>query len=125
MFTVVSPPQRVFTDVLMYDDAKAAIVDEAARQILGRFSHNAAHEEDIVVPKEFDLVIELRELEGGKTMVGYYFADHATRLLFWMDQIDASLMAGVKCVTSFSHLRERSPPERPLDAKVAACRARD
>lgn len=117
-----SPTQRVFTDALMYDDAKAAIVNEAVRIILDRASQDAL-KEDIVVPKEFDLVIELVEL-AGKTVAGYYFADHATRLLFWTDQINALTTCGIKCVNLFSHLRERFFCGKCLLTKVA-CRAWD
>ncbi|KZP26955.1 hypothetical protein FIBSPDRAFT_928377 [Athelia psychrophila] len=95
--------KRVFTDVLMYNPEKATIVNEAANQILGKIHQNALDEE-AVLPKEYDLVIELVELYC-ETVVGYYFANHASRLLFWMEEFDAwRICCEITCVVSFSHL---------------------
>ncbi|KZP26954.1 hypothetical protein FIBSPDRAFT_1040444 [Athelia psychrophila] len=96
--------KRIFTDVLLHDPTKAAIVNEAASQILRQF-HREILDEKAVLPKECDLVLELVELDD-QTVVGYYFADHASRLLFWMEEFDAwKICREVAYVVSFSHLR--------------------
>ncbi|KZP26957.1 hypothetical protein FIBSPDRAFT_948929 [Athelia psychrophila] len=96
--------KRVFTDVYMYDPAKVAMVNEAASRILGQL-HRDVLDEEAVLPEDCDLVIEVVELDG-ETVVGYYFADHASRLLFWMEEFDAwRICREITCVVSFSHLR--------------------
>ncbi|KZP26351.1 hypothetical protein FIBSPDRAFT_353346 [Athelia psychrophila] len=95
--------KRVFTDVFMHDPAKAAMVNEAASRILNHIHRDGLDEE--VLPEDCDLVIELVE-RGSETVVGYYFADHASRLLFWMEEFDAWIICReITCVVSFSHLR--------------------
>ncbi|KZP26953.1 hypothetical protein FIBSPDRAFT_948925 [Athelia psychrophila] len=104
LLMVVWPAQRVYTGVLMHDSATAAIVDKAASRILGQFRQDAI-DQKAVLPMEVDLVLEITEL-GDRPVVRYYFADHVSRVLFWMEEFDAwRICCEVKCVVSLSHLR--------------------
>lgn len=65
------------------------------------------HEKGVVVPYGYDLVLEVIPSEDA---CGYYFADHNTRSLFWLEDFDASLVCGnVHVVVSLSHLRKYIP----------------
>lgn len=89
----------------MYDSEKATFINEAANQILGLLPREALDQE-ATIPQGYDLVLQLVDL-GDRLVVGYYLVDHTTRLLFWMDEFDASIICGeIACVVSFSHLRE-------------------
>lgn len=62
--------------------------------------------EDNVLPSDYDLVLEVVVLPR-ETICGYYFADHGSRLLFWLDMFDAEPICDeIHVVVSLSHLRE-------------------
>ncbi|KAF7983489.1 hypothetical protein HWV62_21802 [Athelia sp. TMB] len=99
--------KRIYTDAHMYDPTKATIINEAASQIFGRLQQEIddprVHE---IMPKEYDLVLEIVNLPDGGVIVGYYFADHTSKLLFWMEEFDASkICSEIRCVVSIAHLR--------------------
>lgn len=91
----------------MYDPIKATIVNESANQIMHRLQEEISDPQvHRIIPKEYDLVLEIVNLSDGGIIVGYYFADHASRLLFWMDEFDASMICSeIRCVVSIAHLR--------------------
>ncbi|KAF7986293.1 hypothetical protein HWV62_35236 [Athelia sp. TMB] len=96
-------PPRIYTDAHMYDPIQATIVDQTAKKILALLSEV---DDPKVQSIKYDLVLEIVPLPDGNVIVGYYFADHASRLLFWMDEFDASpICSEIKCVVSISHLR--------------------
>ncbi|KAF7986260.1 hypothetical protein HWV62_35170 [Athelia sp. TMB] len=99
--------KRIYTDAHMYDPTKAIIINEAASQIFGRLQQEIddPRVQDII-PKEYDLVLEIVDLPNGGVIVGYYFADHTSKLLFWMEEFDASIICSeIRCVVSIAHLR--------------------
>ena len=54
----------------------------------------------------FELVLEIVEMDGSK-FCGYYFVDHRSKIIFWLEEFDASRICGdVGAVLSHSHLRE-------------------
>ncbi|KAF7970175.1 hypothetical protein HWV62_24894 [Athelia sp. TMB] len=74
----------------MYDPTKAKLINDSANQILDRLGEDARDPKvKAVLPKESDLVLEIVPLPTGGVVVGYYFADHSSKLLFWMDDFDA------------------------------------
>ena len=54
----------------------------------------------------FELVLEVVEIHGSK-ICGYYFVDHRSKIIFWLEKFDAEVIcADVAAVLSHSHLRE-------------------
>src|SRR6266436_2159485 len=97
--------QRIYTDADLYDPGDLAIVSESADQILADLE-NKAREEGVVLPPDIELVLEIVQ-QDGVSICGYYFVDHSSRCLFWLEQFDAEKMCeGNRVVVSLSHLRE-------------------
>ncbi|KAF7986292.1 hypothetical protein HWV62_35234 [Athelia sp. TMB] len=74
----------------MYDPTKATLINDSAKLILDRLGEDARDSKvKAVLPKEHDLVLEIVPSPTGGVVIGYYFADHHSKLLFWMDDFDA------------------------------------
>lgn len=62
----------------------------------------------ITIPPSADLVFDIiRNDENHKIYCAYYFADHSTKTIFWLDSYPAehfTVWEGVKGVTSPSHV---------------------
>lgn len=91
----------------MYDPTKATLINDSAKLILDRLGEDARDSKvKAVLPKEHDLVLEIVPSPTGGVVIGYYFADHHSKLLFWMDDFDAERICGEhRCVVSIAHLR--------------------
>lgn len=94
----------------MYDPEQFAIISETGDQLMGRLQNPEIAAE---LPKEgYDLVMELVKVnrdECEELAVGYYFADHKSRLLFWLEEFDAwKICSDITAVVSMSHLRKYS-----------------
>ena len=51
------------------------------------------HVEVLTIPsKNYDMVLDIRRNEYGKTQWSYYYACHDTRCLFWLDKYDATFL---------------------------------
>ncbi len=63
---------------------------------------------DIIIPANADLVFELvRDPDSGEQCCAYYFANHDTRSVFWLDDFDMNYLITwdeVKGVTEPSHV---------------------
>jgi hypothetical protein len=59
---------------------------------------------------DIELVLDLTQCDDGSTKCGYYFVNHASRSLFWLDDFDARCICTIPIV-SFSHLG-RVPAEQ-------------
>lgn len=58
-----------------------------------------------IIESHFELVLEVVEIDGTK-LCGYYFVDHRNKIIFWLEEFDASyICSGVDAVLSHSHLR--------------------
>lgn len=95
----------------MYDPKQFAIISETGDQLLDHLRQEASNQEAATaLPTEYDLVMELvmvKRDECEEQAVGYYFADHQSKLLFWLDKFDAEdICKEIKVVVSISHLRE-------------------
>ncbi|KAF7983511.1 hypothetical protein HWV62_21846 [Athelia sp. TMB] len=99
--------KRIYTDAHMYDPTKATIINEAASEIFGRLQQEIDDPRvQEIIPKEYDLLLEIVNLPDGGVIVGYYFADHTSKLLFWMEEFDAAMICSeIRCVVSIAHLR--------------------
>ena len=80
------------------------VITESADQILGDLV-NKTRDENITLPDDIELALEIVPQDGGP-ICGYYFVDHGSRCLFWLDEFDAGdICSEIKAVISFSHLR--------------------
>lgn len=94
--------QKIFTDAWILDTANLTdimyVYDilSARLAILGGKSgiHNIS---------DFELVLDLTQHDNGDNKCGYYYVDHVSRSLFWLDEFDARSISKVPIV-SFSHL---------------------
>ncbi|KAF7983492.1 hypothetical protein HWV62_21808 [Athelia sp. TMB] len=111
--------QRIYTDAHMYDPTKATIINEAASQIFGRLQQEIDDQRvQEIMPKEYDLVLEIVNLPDGGVIVGYYFADHASKLLFWMEQFDAFKICSLEIESQYWTHCELYPNCRHYDQET-------
>jgi hypothetical protein len=65
--------------------------------------------QDLQFSENVDLVLDLTFEENGSYSTGYYYADHQTRSIFFLDEWTAASMlpvwGEVKGITSRTHLR--------------------
>ena len=64
-----------------------------------------ARDENINLPSDIELVLEI--VPGDNEVIcGYYFVEHGSRCLFWLEEFDAAgICEEIKAVVSLSHLR--------------------
>jgi hypothetical protein len=80
------------------------VITESADQILGDLV-NKTRDENITLPSDVELVLEIVPQDSG-LICGYYFVEHRSRCLFWLENFDAEdICADIKAVVSLSHLR--------------------
>jgi hypothetical protein len=89
----------------MYDPEEVMVITESANQIL-RDLKNKAVEENVILPADVELVLEILP-QGAEKICGYYFVEHSSRCLFWLEEFDAEQICGeINVVVSLSHLRQ-------------------
>jgi hypothetical protein len=97
--------QRIYTDANLYDPEEFLIISESANQILGDLEIKA-RDDNVELPLDIELALEVVPAEGGP-ICGYYFINHKSRCLFWLDDFDAGgICSEIKAVVSLSHLRK-------------------
>jgi hypothetical protein len=97
--------QRIYTDANLYDPEEFLIISESANQILGDLEIKA-QDDNVELPSDIELVLEIVPAEEGP-ICGYYFINHKSRCLFWLEKFDAEIIcAGIYVVVSSSHLRK-------------------
>lgn len=102
---LISLHQRILTDADICDPQIFTVVDESANQLLSEL-HQRASEDNVAIPPDVELVLELIVWDDD-VFCGYYFVEHRSRNLFWLDEFDASdICADIKVVVSQDHLRE-------------------
>ena len=80
------------------------MITDSADQILGELE-NIARDENIILPPGLELVLEIIPTED-ELICGYYFVEHSSRCLFWLEEFDAEkICEDIKVVVSQSHLR--------------------
>jgi hypothetical protein len=92
--------KKVYTDAYLYDPTTLEQLTACLEQITDMI-RNA----NIDVSKN-ELVLDLQRGDDGEILCGYYFVDHAARLLFWLEAFDISpLLSEVQGATMPSHIR--------------------
>ena len=95
--------KRIYTDADLYDENETALVIESAELLLGQLGLDLRTEH---IESHFELVLEVVERDGSK-FCGYYFVDHQSKIIFWLEEFDAShICSDVAAVLSLSHLRQ-------------------
>lgn len=62
---------------------------------------------NLPMPTNYDLVIDVAETRGKTTILQYYYVDHDTRTLFWLDRYDMKpLLCSVLGVREPGHISE-------------------
>ncbi|KAK0195992.1 hypothetical protein F5146DRAFT_313295 [Armillaria mellea] len=95
--------KRTFTGVDLCNLGKLQLVMEYLTDI-----YRFIRENHIIIPANADLVFELvRDPDSGEQCCAYYFANHDTRSVFWLDDFEGSYLITwdeVKGVTEPSHV---------------------
>ncbi|KAI0306292.1 hypothetical protein B0F90DRAFT_1814217 [Multifurca ochricompacta] len=97
---------RAFTDVYMYNADLRAEINELAKQ-LNRTFWDLKHRSPSV---EYDLVLDRTKTKDGKSFTwSYYYVDHKTRTLFWLDSYDGkyTLLSEARGLTEPGHVKFR------------------
>jgi hypothetical protein len=76
--------QNIFTDVYMYDPHLRAEMDKFIEKLQEKVLHFGYS----LNPGSYDLVLDRVETKDGKIIWQYYFVNHKTRTLFWLDYYD-------------------------------------
>jgi hypothetical protein len=80
------------------------IITESADQIWGELK-DLARDKNVILPPSVELVLEIVPSEN-ELICGYYFVEHNSRCLFWLEEFDAECICNdIKVVASLSHLR--------------------
>ncbi|KAH9958307.1 hypothetical protein BC827DRAFT_1220437 [Russula dissimulans] len=97
---------RIFTDVYMYNPDLRAEVYEFAEQLkLGLEEKNTGRPPPVI---DYDIVLDIVETKDKKTNWKYYYVDHKTRTLFWLQPYDMSeLMGAILGVKEPGHIKLR------------------
>ena len=110
--------QRIYTDADLYDPGQFTIITESSDQILGELE-NMARDKNVTLPPGVELVLEIIPLKDD-FICGYYFVNHNSRCLFWLQEFDAEeICDDIRVVVSLSHLRELD-----LHTRVVTCNVR-
>ncbi|KAI0263350.1 hypothetical protein BC834DRAFT_309446 [Gloeopeniophorella convolvens] len=76
---------RIYTDVYMYDPGLRTEVNEFAARLADR------REMQTFPTDDYDLVLDVTTMkDSGEIIWSYYYVDHKTRTLFWLQHYDAS-----------------------------------
>ncbi|KAI9446149.1 hypothetical protein H4582DRAFT_2069488 [Lactarius indigo] len=100
-----NPERSIYTDVYMYDPNLSAEI-HAFDAYLDRELRQA----DLRLPTDdYDLVLDIIEMGDNEVVWGYYYVDHVSRTLFWMDFYECgdSLLRDVRGVREPGHVRLR------------------
>ena len=89
----------------MYDPKLREEVDMFV-DVLWKKSSELENSDILPMPTNYDLVIDIVETEG-KTIIRYYYVDHDTRTVFWLDKYNMKdLLPGILGVTEPGHISE-------------------
>ena len=81
------------------------VITESANQIWAELD-KMARDEGVTLSSDIELVLEIIPQEDDP-ICGYYFVEHSSRCLFWLEDFDAEeICQKTQVVVSMSHLRE-------------------
>ncbi|KAF8155641.1 hypothetical protein B0H34DRAFT_808691 [Crassisporium funariophilum] len=95
--------KRVYTDVDLHDPKSLKQITDDLTVIEDFIFSN-----DVKMPLEYDLVLDLNTLDDGKIVTDYYYVDHLSRVIFFLDNFETKhlpIWCEVKGVNSVGHLR--------------------
>ncbi|KAI0642660.1 hypothetical protein C8Q79DRAFT_1013332 [Trametes meyenii] len=84
------PIKRIYTDADVRDHTILAILEAFERRLCSIIQDN-----ELALPNDYELVLYLeeRKISGGYNWL-YYYVDHATRSLFWLEELNIIEMLG-------------------------------
>jgi hypothetical protein len=98
--------QRIFTDTNLYDKVEHQELESFATYMLARWPHHNTESE----MADYDLVLEIRDddndLAPHHKMWCYYFVNHTTKVIFWLDKYDAHQM--INMVNGITPMTDKS-----------------
>ncbi len=78
-----NPVKRIYTDVYMYDGDLSAQIHSFAGYL---DSERERKTREMPFPTDdYDLVLDIINMENDKTIWAYYYVDHKTKTLFWLN----------------------------------------
>jgi hypothetical protein len=82
------------------------VITESANQIWAELD-KMARDEGVTLSSDIELVLEIIPQEDDP-ICGYYFVEHSSRCLFWLEDYDAEQICApeIRVVVSLSHLRK-------------------
>ncbi|KAI0064305.1 hypothetical protein BV25DRAFT_1990055 [Artomyces pyxidatus] len=97
--------RRIYTDVDLFDPDSRREIEAFAQYLDDRLEADARS----LPSDECEVVLDcVRDEETGLITWSYYYVDHTTRTLFWLDVYDASnIISDVMGVMSPSHIKHR------------------
>lgn len=99
------PSRKILTDADLYNHEVLCVVETYLDQIADYFKSYS-----IDFPNDADLVLDLRQDSNNGHECGYYFADHGSRCIFWLDDYDAiDILAAVQVELNLEHVGEITP----------------
>ncbi|KAK0201106.1 hypothetical protein DFS33DRAFT_1106209 [Desarmillaria ectypa] len=95
----------VYTDARLFDPGVLQAVQQFVDQVDEYLTRHDIMEV-LFDPEKVDLVLDVTLSETKRTICGYYFAHHANRTVFWLDEFESSerLWFDINGVTSLDHI---------------------
>jgi hypothetical protein len=90
------PVKKIFTNVYMYDPTLSTEVEALALHL----------QTNLLPTDNYDLVLDLINVEKDEIVWAYYYVDHDTKTLFWREKYDCgeSVLSEVSGVQEASHV---------------------
>lgn len=99
--------QKILTETWLYNEGLADQISSFSDEIF-----DYIRSESYFIPSTSELVLELVET-GDRYLCDYYFADHATRSVFWLEPVNVSEWLGeVTGEIAPEHAREIFSPQK-------------
>ena len=92
-------------------------------EVLYRYLQKILRDDELLIPSDYDLVLDIMPTKDKRIQWSYYYACHKTRCLFWLEKYDGSYMISelprVDCLAHVSTSQSPScaPPFHQLSAK--------
>jgi hypothetical protein len=97
-------------------------------EVLYRYLQKILRDDELLIPSDYDLVLDIMPTKDKRIQWSYYYACHKTRCLFWLEEYDGNHMIselpGVDCLAHVSTSQSFScaPPFHQLSAKSTVWR---
>ena len=75
-------------------------------EVLYRYLQKILRDDELLIPSDYDLVLDIMPTKDKRIQWSYYYACHKTRCLFWLEEYDGNYMIselhGVDCLAHVS-----------------------